>query len=86
MEDSSGNPSNNRLSGIMEVRGLNKRLFRSVRDRMLGGVCGGLADYLGTDSTLIRLAWAALTVFSHGFPGVLLYLIAWFVIPEERIG
>ncbi|MGB4338791.1 MAG: PspC domain-containing protein [Bacillota bacterium] len=63
-----------------------KRLTRSRRERILGGVCGGLAEYLGIDPTIVRLVWAALTVFTAGFPGVLLYLLGWFIIPEERIG
>jgi len=65
---------------------LAKRLTRSRRERILGGVCGGLAEYLGIDPTIVRLVWAALTVFTAGFPGVLLYLLGWFIIPEERIG
>lgn len=63
-----------------------KRLTRSRRERILGGVCGGLAEDLGIDPTIVRLVWAALTVFTAGFPGVLLYLLGWFIIPEERIG
>jgi phage shock protein PspC (stress-responsive transcriptional regulator) len=47
----------------------------------VAGVCTGLADYLGIDVTIIRLVFAALTVF--GGAGVLLYLIAWAVVPEE---
>jgi phage shock protein C len=70
----------------MEVCALAKRLTRSRRERILGGVCGGLAEYLGIDPTIVRLVWAALTVFTAGFPGVLLYLLGWFIIPEERIG
>ena len=70
----------------MEVCALAKRLTRSRRERILGGVCGGLADALGIDPTIVRLVWAALTVFTAGFPGVLLYLLGWFIIPEERIG
>ncbi|OPZ62641.1 MAG: PspC domain protein [Firmicutes bacterium ADurb.Bin506] len=62
-----------------------KRLTRSIRERVLGGVCGGIANYLGMDPSVVRLIWAALTVFTAGFPGVTLYLVCWFVIPEERI-
>ncbi|MEA4882700.1 MAG: PspC domain-containing protein [Clostridia bacterium] len=64
---------------------MERRLYRSVRNRMLGGVCAGLAQYLGTDPTVIRLAWVALSIFTAGFPGALLYIIAWIVIPEEQI-
>ena len=62
-----------------------KRLVRSSGNRMIGGVCGGLADYLGIDSTIVRVLFAVLSIY----PGVLIggviaYLIAWFVIPDER--
>lgn len=52
------------------------------RNRMIGGVCGGLADYFGLDATLVRIAYALLTVFTTGFPGFLLYLILWLVMPR----
>ena len=58
-----------------------KRLYRKPEGRIVAGVCTGLADYLGIDVTIIRLVFAALTVF--GGTGVLLYLIAWLVVPEE---
>ena len=57
-----------------------KRLYRSRRDRMLGGVCGGLAEYLDTDPTIIRLAFA-LSILLGG-AGILAYLVMWIVIPE----
>ncbi|HHY61392.1 MAG: PspC domain-containing protein [Bacillota bacterium] len=63
---------------------MQRRLYRSVRDRMLGGVCGGLANYLNVDPTLIRLLWVAFTLFSQA-PGLLLYVIAWIIVPEEPI-
>ena len=58
-----------------------KRLYRSRRDRMIGGVCGGLAEYLDTDPTIIRLAFA-LSILLGG-AGVIAYLIMWIVMPEE---
>jgi phage shock protein C len=58
-----------------------KRLYRLRDGRIVAGVCAGLAAYLGVDSTLVRLAFALLTIF--GGAGVLLYLCAWIVIPEE---
>jgi len=58
-----------------------KRLYRKPEGQIVAGVCTGLADYLGIDVTIIRLVFAALTVF--GGTGVLLYLIAWLVVPEE---
>lgn len=58
-----------------------KRLHRVREGRVIAGVCAGLASYFGVDPTLVRLAFALVTVFG-GF-GVLLYLCAWIVIPEE---
>lgn len=49
---------------------------------MVAGVCAGVGDYLGVDPNLIRVAFAALTIFSLG-AGALIYLVAWLVVPEE---
>lgn len=57
------------------------QLTRSRTDRMIGGVCGGLARYFGVDPSLIRLAFALAFVF--GGSGLLLYLILWIVLPAE---
>lgn len=62
-----------------------KRLYRSSRDKMLGGVCSGLGEYFNVDPTLIRLG-VIFTVFGAG-AGLLAYLIAWVIIPlnpEEK--
>ncbi len=58
-----------------------KRLYRPRNGRVVAGVCAGLAAYFGVDPTLVRLAFALVTVF--GGLGVLIYLCAWVVIPEE---
>ena len=58
-----------------------KRLYRPRDGRVVAGVCAGLAAYFGVDPTLVRLAFALVTVF--GGLGVLIYLCAWVVIPEE---
>jgi phage shock protein PspC (stress-responsive transcriptional regulator) len=58
-----------------------KRLYRIREGRVVAGVCAGLAAYFGIDPTLVRLAFALLTIF--GGAGVLVYLVAWIVIPEE---
>lgn len=57
-----------------------KRLYRS-RERMLGGVCGGVADYFGIDKTISRLIFAALVL--AGTIGIWLYLLMWIIVPEE---
>jgi phage shock protein C len=59
-----------------------KRLTRSRRDRKIAGVCGGIAEYLNTDATLIRLL-ALIALFCGA--GFLAYIIAWIVIPEEEV-
>ena len=56
-----------------------KKLTRS-NNKMIGGVCAGIADYLGLDPTIVRIAWI-LTVLFAGF-GILLYLILWIVMPK----
>lgn len=61
---------------------MKKKLYRSSNDKMLCGVLGGLAEYLNVDATLIRILYAALSVFSAGFPGIVLYIICAIVIPE----
>ena len=61
-----------------------KRLTRSRNDRMLAGICGGLANYLDVDPTIIRLIFALATFFTVVFPGILIYLIMWVVVPKER--
>ena len=58
-----------------------KRLYRVHEGRVVAGVCTGIAAYFGIDPTLVRLGFALLTIF--GGAGVLLYLIAWILIPEE---
>ncbi len=58
-----------------------RRLYRSESDRKLGGVAGGLGDYLGIDPTLIRLPFVLGVIFAG--TGGLLYLILWLVVPEE---
>jgi phage shock protein PspC (stress-responsive transcriptional regulator) len=58
-----------------------KRLYRTHEGRIVAGVCTGIAAYFGIDPTLVRLAFALLTIF--GGAGILIYLIAWIVIPEE---
>lgn len=59
-----------------------RRLYRSESDQMLGGVCGGLAEYLDVDSTLVRLIFVALALM--GGPGVLLYIIMLIIVPSEK--
>ena len=59
-----------------------KRLLRS-NDRVIGGVCGGIAEYLDIDPTVVRVAYTVLTLFTV-FCGILLYPVLWIIIPEKR--
>jgi phage shock protein C len=58
-----------------------KRLERKRDGRVLAGVCAGIGDYFGMDANLVRLIFALVSFF--GFLGVLVYLVAWAVLPEE---
>ncbi len=58
-----------------------RRLYRSGKDRILGGVCGGIAEYLDVDPVIIRLIWV-ISVFAWG-AGILAYIIAWIIIPRN---
>ena len=58
-----------------------KRLYRSGKERVLGGICGGIAEYFNVDPTIIRLLWI-LFVFGFG-AGILAYIIAWIIIPRN---
>lgn len=60
-----------------------KKLYRSSKNKKLAGVCGGMAEYFDMDTTIIRLIWAFLTVLSGG-TGLILYVIAAFIIPESE--
>lgn len=59
-----------------------KRLTRSSRDRIIGGVCGGFAEYTGLDANLIRIVLVAATVLGMG-SGVIVYLVGWLLLPES---
>lgn len=58
-----------------------KKLSRSRTNRMLAGVCGGIAEYFDVDPTIVRLAWIVFTFI--GGSGILVYLICWVIIPQD---
>lgn len=60
---------------------MSKKLYRSETDRILGGVCGGIAEVYDLDPTLVRLA--ALFIVLWGGSGLLVYLLAWLIMPTE---
>ena len=59
-------------------------LRRSRRTRVLAGVCGGLAEWLGWDATLVRVLYVVVSILSAAFPGILVYVLLWILMPEER--
>jgi phage shock protein C len=60
-----------------------KKLMRSRAYRKIAGVCAGMGHYLDLDVTLVRLVWVLVTILAGIFPGVVVYVLAWIVIPEE---
>jgi phage shock protein C len=56
--------------------------MRSSNDSKIAGVCGGIAEYMDVDSTVVRLVWVLITFFTGVVPGLVAYLVAWLVMPE----
>jgi phage shock protein C len=61
-----------------------KKLYRARFNRILGGVCSGMADYFAIDPTLVRVLWVIFSIM--GGAGVLAYIICWIIIPEAPYG
>jgi phage shock protein C len=59
-----------------------KKLYRSEKNKIIGGVCGGISEYVGADPTIIRLLWALGTLLWGA--GIIGYLIAWIIIPLRK--
>lgn len=59
-----------------------KKMYRSP-NRMLAGVCAGIAEYCDIDPTIVRVIYAALSLFTAGFPGLLLYLVHMIIMPNQ---
>lgn len=64
---------------------MNKKIYKSRTKKMVSGVCGGLEDYLGIDVTIIRLVWIIFALVSGFFPGLISYIIAAAIIPDEPV-
>ena len=60
-----------------------KKLTRS-KDRILAGVCGGLAEYLGIDATIARIGYVLISILSAAFPGIIVYLILMLIMPNSE--
>ena len=61
-----------------------KELRRSRSDRIIAGVCGGLADFFGLSPTSVRVVYVLASILSVAFPGIIVYLILWALIPSEE--
>lgn len=59
------------------------KLLRSRTDRKIAGVCAALSEHLGLDTSLVRILWVFLTFAAGCFPGIIAYILAWIIIPEE---
>lgn len=59
-------------------------LKRSQKNRMIAGVCGGLAEWLGWDPTLVRALYVVISIFSAAFPGLIAYLFLWLIMPQDQ--
>ena len=60
---------------------MQKKLYRSTSNRMLVGVCGGVAEYFNIDPTVVRVVWGVASIFA--FAGVIAYVVCAFLIPEK---
>jgi phage shock protein C len=60
-----------------------RRLVRPRAERKIAGVCAGLAEYFDLDITLVRVLWLVITIFSAVVFGIVAYVVAWIVMPEE---
>ena len=62
---------------------MRNKLIRS-NNRLIAGVCGGIAQWLGWDPTMVRVLYLLLSIISAGFPGALVYIILWAIMPENK--
>ncbi len=60
-------------------------LYRSRRNRMIAGVCGGLAEWLGWSPGWVRLLYILISILSVAFPGIIVYIILWVVVPKSPV-
>jgi phage shock protein PspC (stress-responsive transcriptional regulator) len=61
-------------------------LHRSRKHKLIAGVCGGLAEWLGWDPTLVRVAYVLVSVLSAAFPGIIAYVVLWILMPKVPEG
>src|SRR3989344_4165484 len=70
-----------KLAAEKPIKG--KKLFRSRKNRMIAGICGGIGEYLEIDPTVVRLIWVLLVFLSFG-AAIIAYIIAWIIVPEGK--
>ncbi|NUN08219.1 MAG: PspC domain-containing protein [Ignavibacteriaceae bacterium] len=58
--------------------------LRRSKNKMIAGVCAGIAEYFKLDPTIVRVAYVLVSIFSAAFPGILIYIILWVVIPPAE--
>jgi phage shock protein C len=58
-------------------------LYRSKKNRMIAGVCGGIAEWLGWSPAWVRVLYVLVSIFSAAFPGMIVYIILWVVVPND---
>ena len=63
---------------------MEKKLKLSSKNKIIGGVCGGVAEYFNADPTLIRVLYVILGFISSGIPLVILYIICWAIMPQDK--
>ena len=59
-------------------------LHRSREHKIIAGVCGGIADWLGWSPTLVRVLFVAISILSAAFPGIIVYIVLWVIMPAAR--
>jgi phage shock protein C len=71
------------LHAMMDNDPMSKPLVRVRQGALIAGVCGGIAKWLGLDPTIVRFLYAALTLLSAAFPGIIIYILLWILMPRE---
>ena len=71
------------LRAMMDNDPMSKPLMRVRQGALIAGVCGGIAKWLGLDPTIVRVIYAALTLLSAAFPGIIIYILLWILMPRE---
>jgi len=63
---------------------MERKLARSRNDKMIAGVCGGFAEYFGWTPWMVRFVYVLASIFSAAFPGIIIYLVLWFLMPKQE--